>query len=337
MPRDLDALHTFARVMESRSITEAARRQGVTKSAVSRRLGALERDMGVTLFQRSTRSMVPTEAGTLLHRRLMPLLVELDDLAVGLDAGAMALEGTLRIAAPVSFGTRYLMPALVAFIDEHPRLRLDIDLDDRRVDLLAGRHDLAVRIDTMPDSELVVRPVQRSRRVLCCSPAYAQGRGVPVSPAELTAHECIGYSNATAAEIWRFEHVTDGRVADGPVSDAPAPDEPVAHESAGADPSGAGRGAVRVPVTIGHVANNGEAVADLALAGHGITVLPTFIVAAHLADGRLRRIDLHGLQPVPDTIGVVYPKMVRTPAKVAAFTAFLLREWGPDCVPPWER
>lgn len=301
---DFDQLNAFLAVAEAGSVTAAARRLGVAKSVVSKRLADLEAAMGVALLRRSTRAVTPTDAGAAFYARARQLLADLEsavDEAQGADG---PLTGSLRIAAPMSFGRLYLAPVLIAFADAHRQLELAVDCDDRRVDVAGGGYDLAVRIGRLPDSALMGKRLARSQRVLCASPGYLAIHGAPASLDAIPAHVCIGYSNMSATHLWEFA--------------GPAPGDPPRTL------------AVKARVHI----NNGEIIRDAAIAGLGLCIQPLFMVSEALRSGALVRV-LPDHPPTDDTLWAVWPAARQTARKVRLFADALAEAFAGT--PPWER
>lgn len=300
----LDDILAFLQAMETGSISAAAQRMGLSKSVISKRITDLEVVLKVELLHRSTRGVVPTDKGAAFYQRARSIMQQLDQAAEELIEQDGELCGSLRIAAPMTFGTTYLGPILFAFISRHPRLGLALDLDDRITDLPGEGYDLGVRIGRLHDSSLAARKLAVSRRVVCCSPAYAQRAGLPAMIEELAGHACIGYANVSASHVWQFE------------------------------PAEAGGMPRSLVVRSRIVANNGESIRDAAIAGLGISILPVFIVAKALASGQLINA-LPNAYPVADTIYAVYPQNRHLPAKVRAVIDHLVAVFEGD--PPWER
>ena len=253
MKPSLEALATFAAIVETGGLTAAARREKLAKSVISKRLADLEAAAGTELVRRSTRHTQPTEAGTAFYAHAKRILAELD---AALEESACvqgALRGPLRVAAPLTFTRLYLSALFFEFACAHPDIALTLDCDDRRVDIGGGGYDLAIRIGALSDSTLIARRLGVARQVLVASPAYLAAHGAPQSPADLARHACIVYGNAAMAHQWRF--------ADGTV---------------GVEP--------RLTV------NNGEIMCDAAVAGLGIANLPLFIAAEALRAGKLARV-----------------------------------------------
>lgn len=294
----------FVEVVETGSITGAARRLGLSKSVVSKRVSDLEEGLGVTLLRRTTRSVLPTDQGLLLHERMRALLVQLDSTVDELAEDSGRLRGRLRVAGPMSFGTLFLAPVLLAFAERHSELELDLHFDDRFVDLAAEGFDVAVRIGRLPSSSLVTRRLCGSRRVVCCSPAYAERHGMPERLEDLPAHCCIEYAHAPGSRLWQFEPARPG-------------DEP------------------RSVIVRGRLsANDGGTMRTAVEAGLGIAVLPLFIAAESLRRGSLVPV-LPGLRPLPDTVHAVWPPARHLPPRTRALIDHLRGAFAG--VPPWER
>ncbi|MXP64338.1 LysR family transcriptional regulator [Roseomonas sp. M0104] len=292
MRPDIEALATFVQVVDSGTITAAAARLGLAKSVVSKRVAVLETQLSARLLHRAPRRVTPTEAGSLLYERARALLGQLDTVADEVMARSGALQGMIRLAAPLSFGIRYLGPLIADFMRRYEGIEVVLDLDDRHVDLFSGGYDLALRSGRLGDSELRTRRLGTSNRALCCSPDYAARHGPPPSLEALAAHSCLGYANAAAGHIWRFAPV--------------------------------GGGEPRSLVLRGRmVANSGEALLDAARAGIGLVVLPTFLVAEAVRAGDLIPLRIPGWEPVPDTIQLVYPPTPAMPLKVRALIEHL--------------
>ncbi|MGK9234506.1 LysR family transcriptional regulator [Inquilinus limosus] len=300
----LDDIATFLQVVDSGSISAAARRLNLSKSVVSKRVSGLEAALGGALLQRSTRRVLPTDRGLAFYERGRAILRQLDEAAEEVAESDGDLRGSLRVAAPMSFGTLYLGPVLFDFAHRHPRLTLTLDLDDRMVDLAGRGYDLAIRITRPRDSALIARRLAASRRVVCASPGYAEAVGLPRSLAELPQHEAIGHAEVPSAWLWQFEPFAAG-----------GPPRSVAMRS-------------RISV------NNGEAARDAAIAGLGLAVLPTFIVADALRQGRLLPVALDA-EPVADVIHALYPQTRHLSRRVRALIDHLAESCGEDA--PWEQ
>lgn len=284
------AFRSFARVVEHGSFARAAERLEVSTSAVSRQVAELEAHLDVRLLNRTTRKLSLTEAGQAFYERCVALLADLDEAEASVRASAVLPKGTLRITCGVSFGVRYLAPAIAEFCARHPQVLFDIDLSDRTVDLVDEGFDLAVRIGNLRHQGLVSRRIGWTRAVCCASPAYLAKHGTPKTPAELASHECITYTHVPVPNVLTF-----------------------------ADRTGETH-SVRIPTR--HRTNNGRMSAALAVDGLGISYEPDFIVAPEVRAGRLVRL-LPDFEPPQAPIAVVYPSRRHLSAKVRTFVDFV--------------
>lgn len=286
----LTGMRVFCAVVEAESFTAAANRLEMARSMVTKHVGALEEHLGVRLLNRTTRRVSRTEAGHAYYERCRELLVELDEM----DAAAHELverpRGLLKVSAPVSFGVRHLGPAVAGFMALHPELRVDLQVNDRVIDLLEEGFDLAIRIGRLADSSLVARPLATTRMLLCASPAYLALHGAPTVPADLATHRCLAYSLLSTRDEWRLT-ARDGSTAE-----------------------------VRVPWTLR--ANNGDVLREAALQGQGIILQPHFLVGDALREGSLVEV-LPGWGAGTLTVSAVYPHRRHLSAKVRGFVEHL--------------
>jgi DNA-binding transcriptional LysR family regulator len=250
----LDDLKTLVEVVGSGGFITAARRLGVAKSVVSRRIARIESDLGTQLVNRTTRGVAPTEAGRELAERGKRILVELTDAKAAVAAHRQGVSGSIRISLPLSFGIRLMAPVVVTLRSTHPHLEINVSYSDAAVDLLAGRFDAAIRIGHLKPSTLVARRIAPVALILVASPQYVQRFGAPASPSDLARHECIIHSGAPERQSWRF-HDTNKRWTISP------------------------RGHLHL--------DNGEALLQAAEAGLGIAALPHFIVSDSIKSGKL--------------------------------------------------
>lgn len=296
-----DDLRTFLDVIEASSITATAARLNLSKSVVSKRIADLEAALGAALFQRSAGRLAATETGRRLAERVRPLVAELDAATESAAWGLHGLRGRLSVTAPVSFGTLHLGPVIADFARQHPDLDLDLHYDDRMVDLVREGRDVGVRVGAPRDASLIARRLCEDRRVVVASPAFVAAHGMPDGPEALGRLPAIDYANVRAAAQWQFE--TDA----GPVA---------------------------VTMRGRLAANNGEAMRDLAVAGLGVAMLPMFIAAPALADGRLLRL-LPGARTPPLPVSAVWPPARPVAPKVRAFVDHLAAAFAAG--PPWLR
>jgi DNA-binding transcriptional LysR family regulator len=248
---DLAALLCLARVVELRSFTQAARTLGVSKSLVSERLTALEARLGEQLLLRTTRQVTPTAAGLRVYEQAR----QIAEAGLAATRGASgAVGGVLRISAPVSLGQLHLAGPIAQFLRHQPHARVELLLDDRVVDLVEARIDLAVRVTKLDDSSLIARRLCLTSLHVCGAPAYFAKHGRPTQPEELSQHNCLRYSVLRPDHEWRLY-----------------------------------RGRQRLTLTLGgnFEASNGLMLREAALAGIGLAMLPRFMVVDALARGQL--------------------------------------------------
>ena len=296
----LTEMEAFGRVVDMGGFTDAARKMGVSKSAVSKHVSALEARLGARLLNRTTRRVNPTEIGLAYYDRAARVLSGAQEA----DAMAASMQGTpqgeLRISAPLSFGIRHLGPAVSDFLNAYPEVSARISLDDRFVELVAEGFDLAVRVGALPDSTLIARKLSETALVLIAAPAYLRRAGAPETLDDLAEHQLLHYSNLASGHSWRLR---------GPNGDE-------------RQVRAAGR------LTI----NNGDALLRAACDGLGIALSPAFIAAEALASGRVVEV-LPWARPAPLGIWAVYPAGRYTQPKLRAFVDFLaerFRASGPD-------
>ena len=289
-------MRLFCQVMESGSFTAAAEQLGLSKQFVSRRLIQLEDRLGVRLLNRSTRRLDVTPLGQSYYESALRLLGEVEQVEQGIAGQNSEPRGTLRLSAPLSFAMAHLGCLLPLFLQRHPHVSVEVDLSDRPVDLIGEGYDLVLRIGTLEDSTLIARRIGSVQRVYCASPEYLAQRGTPLKPDDLGDHDCLPYGHGRQVQ-WRF--LSKGKVQSVNVS-----------------------GRMRV--------NNGELLRDTAIAGLGVTYLPTFIVADALQDGRLVTV-LEAFAPEALTLSAVYPQHRQSARPVQALVEFLRERLAGGC------
>ena len=297
-----NAMATFACVADVGSISGAAERLGIAKSAVSRRLRDLENHLGVELVHRTTRHLALTPSGEHFYHRASRLLADLDEAEESVSRAHGELSGVIRLAAPLSFGLLHLQPAINAFMAAHPRVDFDLNLDDNEVDLIAEGFDLGVRLASLPDSTLIARKLAPIRNMAAASPAYLARHGTPRHPSELIDHDCLVYSNVPANQVWGYRD-EQGRW------------QPVK-----------GRSRLRV--------NNGDFLREAAVRGAGIVIEPTFLLHRALAEGRLVPVLADAEWPELGAYAV-YPQTRHLAARVRAFIDFLGQRFSGQ--PYWDQ
>ena len=270
----LEDMTMFVRVVEAGSITKAATQLDIAKSAVSRRLKDLETRLGTQLLTRTTRQSSLTEAGASYYQQASNILGAVDALNEQTSGIKTNIEGTLRMTAPLSFGLMHLSTLIDDYANIHPELKMELDFSDRRVDLIEEGYELAIRIGELPDSSAQAKRLMPIRFVLCASPEYIRNKGVPSDLADLSAHSFLQYGL--------------GKNPDLTVIDAHGERH-------------------HITVMSKMKANNGDFLLDMAIKGHGITILPTFIGYQALARGALVSILPQYTLPTL-TAYAVYPK-----------------------------
>jgi len=297
---DLEAMAIFARVVEAKSFSGAARRLAIDKSAVSKAVTRLERSLGVRLLHRTTRAMSVTEAGADVYAHAARIVEEHEQARIAVGRFHSEPRGLLRISASVAFGTLHIAPALPEFLARHPEVRIDMAIGDRIVDLAEEGFDVAVRISQEPAPNLVARRLAAVNRKIVATPEYFERRGVPETPADLGRHNCLTYTHFNPHDTWRLR---------GPEGD------------------------ITVPISGNLRLNDDEALSAAVLGGLGVALLPTFLIGRELHEGKLRAV-LSDYVPSERHIHAVYLPNRHLPAKVRAFIDFLLERFSPR--PYWD-
>ena len=282
---DLNDIVVFARVVEAGSFTAAARLLAMPKTTVSRRIAALEREVGVRLLQRTTRSLNMTDAGRLYYEQSSQALRTIEEANLRLAETRAEPSGTIRISAPVGFSGHFLIGAVVDFLAMYPKTKVELRLTDDRLNLVEDGIDLAFRTGSLQDSTLIARKLGSTHRLLCASPDYLARYGMPESPADLARHRCVIAGPSASGAHW---------VLDGP------------------------QGQESVDVAGRFAANEMQAVVAAALANFGIAQLPQVMAEALIAEGRLQRV-LDGYTTPEGGLYVLYPSSRHLSPLVKAF------------------
>ena len=292
----LDQMSLFARVVEAGSFAAAAAALGQTRAAVSRQIAGLEQRLGAQLLHRTTRRMRLTDVGREYYKHCSQISEQVE--SADLEVASMLDEplGWLRVAAPVTFGRRYLAPLVAPFAERYRKVRVDISLSDATPDLIAGGFDVGFQVTAKPDSSLTSHALARSEMVVCATPDYFARCGRPASPSELSGHNCLVYSKLETPRLWRFRANKTVRV-DG-----------------------------------NFAVNHGEALVAATLDGMGIAYMPTFIAGPYLANGQLDSI-LETFTRSNQQIFALHPTNRNLVPKVQAFVEFVVSAFRPD--PPW--
>jgi len=295
-------IQNFVSIVDAGSLSRASRRSGLAVSAVSKRLKDLELRTGATLINRSTRKLSLTDAGRDFYYRCKQIIADLDEAELNLQEATCGLKGRIRIAAPVTFSELHLAPLLNDFMVLHQDVEIDLDLNDRQVDVIDEGFDLAIRIGRLSDSSLIARRLTRIRHIPAASPALLERFGHPQHPEDLKDYPMLQYRPSQQITNWDFER-----------------------------PDGS-RGTARLNSRF--VCNNGSILTNAAAAALGIIIEPTFICSPLILSGVLEPL-------FPDHIWsdnaafAIYPAGRAVPRRVRALVDHLATGLSPE--PHWDR
>ena len=296
---DLEAWGVFAKVASAGSFAKAAAELSLSNATVSKLISRLEKRLGERLFHRTTRRLSLTETGRVLATRASRILAEAEEAEAEAQSQARAPRGRIRLAAPMSFGLHQIAPRLPDFLRAYPEISVDLQLDDKVVDMIAGGIDVAIRIAALADSSMVARKLCPVRRFVVGAPSYFAQHGRPKHPSDLAGHACLSYSYLPTGDIWQFSNrneKTSVRIK-GPLS-----------------------------------ANNGDALGEALKGGLGIALQPDFIAWEDLQSGALERVLPDWAAP-PLAVNILTPSGGTRPSRVSALIAFLVRNFAEDVVP----
>lgn len=279
----------FVRVAELGSFSAVAREKGIARSIVTRRIAQLEQTLGIKLMIRSTRRLTLTSAGSAYLEKCREILDLVESAETELAEDHQTLRGAIRLSLPLSFGIKRLAPFLLEFAQRHSEVRLEMNYNDRRVDLIAEGMDLAIRVTRRLADSDIVRKIGTVRMLVAASSGYLARRGAPRHPADLLDHDCLSYTGGSAFDTWQF--IVDGVPAEFPVR-------------------------ARI------LANNGDVLNQAAIGGMGITYQPDFIVSDSIAAGRVTPI-LADYPPPELGVYVMLPSNRQIPYRVRALIDFL--------------
>ena len=284
----LDEIQAFVLVVDAQSFTQASEKSDIAKSMLSRRISSLESRLGVQLLHRTTRRLALTDSGRDFYQRAIQILADIDEAEQSVADINCEIGGKIRLAAPLGLGEHLAIP-IADFMSRHEAIEIDVDLNDRQIDLIEDNRDLAIRIGDLEDSTLIARRLTSVNMAICASPKYLEEFGEPTHPSELAQHEVAVYSNSTLSRQWHLE-------ADG----------------------------VKVPVRPKHrlSANNGTLLAKVASQGLLISAGPMFFYKDLVDDGQLKTILT---QYTPRAVGMyaVYPPGRLVSLRVKMLSNFL--------------
>lgn len=295
---DFEAWAIFAAVVEHRSFTGAAKALGLSKGTISKAVSRLENQVGASLFHRSSRHLSLTESGRTLAERASRILAEGVAAEEAARDESVAPQGVVRLAAPMSFGLIHVAPAVAEFLAQYPSLTIDLHFSDEKIDIIGMGFDIVLRIAALPDSSLRVLRLGGVERRIVAAPSYLATHGRPSHPVDLANHRCFSYANLDRPDLFRFI--------------GPGKEEVVVRP----------KGPLR--------ANSGEAMLPGLRAGLGIAILPDFIVATDIAEGRLEAI-MPEWTPPPVSLHLLTPPGVVRPARVSLLMEFLIERFRVLC------
>ncbi len=288
---NISGMLVFSSVVDEGSFSAAALKLGLSKASVSREVAALEQRLGAQLLRRTTRRMSLTEVGEAFLTRCRRVVEEAEAAELSVSRLQAAPRGEIRIAAPMSFGHLQLAPRMGRFLARYPNVHVDLDLTDRRIDLVREKFDLSVRISQPREQSYVMRRLSSLRALVCATPAYLDSRGTPETPSDLENHNCLGY--ASPPETWNFV------------------------------------GAKQVRTRGNLNADNGDALRRAALEDLGIVYLPTFLIGDDIRAGRFVPL-LVEFTDIETDVFAVYPESRHLSPKVRAMIDWLVEELGPE-------
>jgi DNA-binding transcriptional LysR family regulator len=282
----LHAMELFVRVVEAGSFSAAAKDLRLGQPAVSKTIAGLEDRLGVRLLLRTTRRLSPTEAGQVFYEHARRAMGEADEAEIAARGLASGLEGRLRICAPVTFARLHIAPHLRDFLDAHKKMRLELVMDDREMDLLADNIDVALRLGPLANSALIARKIAEAERLVVATPAYLAAHGTPSIPSDLLMHQAVIYAQATGGDVWCFQQ-------------------------------GTAELSVKVPSRLSFSA--AEGVREGVLAHYGLAIVSRWMMAPELASGAVLRLLADWRLP-PMEVSAVYPAGRLPSTKARAFT-----------------
>ncbi|MFK7854935.1 MAG: LysR family transcriptional regulator [Granulosicoccus sp.] len=296
-----DDLTTFALVSELQSVRQAADVLGRAPSAVSRRIKDLEQRLHVQLLTRTTRKIALTSAGERFYADARRILDELEEAETRVAADTQAVSGEIRMTMPLSFGLAHLAPAIADFMSLHSKVRFDADLNDRAINLIENRIDLAIRIGTLSDSTLKARRLAPIHQVVVAAPSFWAEHGIPRVPDKLSGLPALCYSNLTSPNVWSWSNA-QGKQG-------------------------------KVTLETRYRASNGDALVQAAIRGMGIIRLPTFIVNDAIEAGDLQPVLLTTNWGMSE-LYALYPNTAYLPHRCRVFIDFLTERFGGQ--PAWD-
>ena len=298
---DLETLNLFVEVMRHGSFAEVARTRGVAPSSISRAIAGLENELGIRLFQRSTRKLEPTEAAMVYFGRINPVVNEIETARqIAMDISEEP-KGTLRVTTATVYGQTAIVPLIPELAKTYPQLSIEWLFTDAYLDLVEERIDVAIRLGSLKDSSYIAKRLANMEFHVCASPDYLKRQGTPQTPAELKDHDCLLFPRAGYSFDWLFKD-NQGRIT-------------------------------QVPIKGKYLITNSEAMKQCAIAGMGPTLLPDWLVNEAISTGKLIKLFPEYVVTATDYgsgIWILYPSREYLPLKSRVFIDFLLQRLGSE-------
>ncbi|HHJ35797.1 MAG TPA: LysR family transcriptional regulator [Gammaproteobacteria bacterium] len=295
---DTATLHLFIDVMRTRSFTAIAKARGIAASSVSRSISGLEAEVGVRLFHRTTRQVVPTEAGLLYFERIHTVLEELEQARQIATDTSQQPKGTLKITAPVVFGEHHIIPLLAEFSRQYPDLSLEFILNDRYNDLIEERIDIAIRVGTLDDSSYIAKRLATMSFYITASPEYLEKHGTPAEPEQINNHNCLLFPRSGYNSNWLFKKQKNTQ---------------------------------EISISGKYLITQSSAIKQCTLSGMGLSLLPDWLIQPEIDKGQLVKLFDEFQVTATDYKGAVwmlYPSREYVPAKVKLFSDFLFNKFS---------
>jgi len=281
----LEAMSVLLAVAEAGSISGASRKLKVPLATISRKVSELEAHLNARLLMRSSRNISLTEAGQSFVAASRRILQDVSDAERDVSGENAMLKGELVLSAPIALGRFYLLPVVEEFLRDYPSIDIRMMLADRRMNLIEDHIDIGLRVGELNDFSLVAKKVGTVRRVVCASPAYLKRRGIPKTPADLKAHDCITFENTLSSQAWTFN---------------------------------VGKAKKSFPIHSRLIVSTAEAACDAAIAGVGLTRMLDYQVAAPLRTGALKLV-LESCKSSPKPVHLIYEAGRHLPLKIRTF------------------
>ncbi|WP_028111698.1 LysR family transcriptional regulator [Ferrimonas kyonanensis] len=291
------AMRSFARVVESGSFSDVAREESTTQATISKRVAALEKDLGAQLLIRGSRTHSLTETGKLYYDRVVNILHEIEEAESEVRAAGVTPKGKLRVTLPSMFGSLYVAPLIPEFLSSYPEIQLDLKFTEKMLNLVEEGVDLAIRLGNLEDSSLIARPLGSDDLILVSSPGYLAKHPAPLHPSELTNHNCLVYSLSSEGATWSFTNQK--------------PD-------------------TSVRATGNFQCDTGSGLLEMLLADTGIAFMPRWLVGKYLESGQLVQVLNQYYRRYP--INAVYPQNRYVPLKTRCFLDFMTQKIKGDAM-----